>query len=116
MKIALEEKHIDFQYQPKMFGNPDFFIPPKVVVFCDSSFWHGRNWRILQKRLPKGYWYDHIRKNRIRDRRVVTELKSQGYIVLRFWDEKINNDINRCVKRILKNKKTAERCKILEKD
>ena len=100
MKMALEENEIKFQYQPEMFGKPDFLIPPNIVVFCDSSFWHGRNWRTLRRRLPKNYWYDHIRKNRLRDRKVVAELKSKGYIVLRFWDEQIERRIDNCVKQI----------------
>lgn len=47
MKKALEETGVEFEYQPKMFGRPDFFVPPNIAVFCDSSFWHGRNWRGL---------------------------------------------------------------------
>jgi DNA mismatch endonuclease (patch repair protein) len=100
MKKALEESHIDFQYQPKMFGKPDFLVPPNLAIFCDSSFWHGREWKILRLKLPREYWYDHIRKNRLRDRKVVAELKKEGYVVLRFWDEDIEKDITKCIKRI----------------
>jgi G:T-mismatch repair DNA endonuclease (very short patch repair protein) len=38
MKEALEKHHVDFEYQPKLFGKPDFLIKPRIVVFCDSSF------------------------------------------------------------------------------
>jgi len=28
-----------------VFGNPDFtFKKYKIAVFCDSEFWHGKNW------------------------------------------------------------------------
>jgi DNA mismatch endonuclease Vsr len=110
MQKALEENQIIFQYQPKMFGKPDFFIPPNIVVFCDR-----RNWTALRERLPKGYWYDHIRKNRIRDREVVTELKKQGYTVLRFWDEAIEKRPDLCIKRIIKNRKADGLDNVLEK-
>lgn len=34
-------KGMDFNYQPKMFGNPDLANKTKkVVVFVDGCFWH----------------------------------------------------------------------------
>jgi DNA mismatch endonuclease (patch repair protein) len=100
MKGALEENKIPSQYQPKMFGKPDFLICDKLVVFCDSSFWHGRNWGSLRLKLPKEYWYDHIKNNRTRDRKVNKMLRKKGFIVLRFWDEEIVKTINECIERI----------------
>jgi len=108
MKKALEENSIPYEYQSSLFGKPDFLIPPNIVIFCDSSFWHGRNWNALKERLPKNYWYDHIRKNRLRDRKVVKELKKQGYIVLRFWDESIDKNIANCIKKIVKTMAVVE--------
>jgi DNA mismatch endonuclease (patch repair protein) len=102
MKKALEEQSIQFQYQPKTFGNPDFLIRPNVIVFCDSSFWHGRDWSSLRKRLPQGYWREHIKRNRKRDRLVNAHLKKRNYAVLRFWDYQIEKQIDRCVERIRK--------------
>lgn len=100
MKAALKEIRIKFEYQPKMFGKPDFLIPPKIVVFCDSSFWHGRDWNKLKKQLSKEYWYDHIGRNRKRDKIVNKKLKEEGYIVLRFWDDQINKKIETCIEAI----------------
>lgn len=100
LKKALEENHIQFEYQPKMFGNPDFLVIPNIAVFCDSSFWHGRHWSKLKHRLSKGYWYEHINRNRMRDRIVNRELKKQGYVVLRFWEEKIEKDTDKCIMKI----------------
>jgi len=102
MKDALERNGIRFEYQPKMFGSPDFLIPPNIAVFCDSSFWHGRNWHKLKKKLKKKYWYDHIQRNRERDKEVNTVLRSKGYIVLRFWDDEIEKNMERCIKRIIR--------------
>jgi DNA mismatch endonuclease (patch repair protein) len=100
MKKGLEEKEIEFQYQPKIEGKPDFLIPPKVAVFCDSSFWHGRHWSKLQKKLPNQTWRDHIRRNRERDRLVSRELRASGFIVLRFWDYQIHKHLERCIGKI----------------
>jgi DNA mismatch endonuclease (patch repair protein) len=66
-------------FEPKMFGNPDFLIQPNIIVFCDSSFWHGRDWSSLRKRLPQGYWREHIERNRKRDRLVNAHLKKRNY-------------------------------------
>jgi DNA mismatch endonuclease (patch repair protein) len=103
MKAALEKNNIAFSYQPKMFGKPDFLIGKKIVVFCDSSFWHGRNWQQLKKRLPDTYWREHIENNRKRDRVVNSVLKNEGYMVIRCWDEEITGNIDRCIARIIKS-------------
>jgi DNA mismatch endonuclease (patch repair protein) len=100
MKQALEENDIKFEYQPKIFGNPDFLIPPNIVVFCDSAFWHGRNWRKLKAKLKKGYWREHIERNRNRDRTVNRQLKKEGYTVLRFWNNQIEKEIETCIMRV----------------
>jgi len=100
MKAELDKNQIKYEYQPKIFGNPDFFIAPNIVIFCDSSFWHGRNWNKLKKQLSKKYWYDHIKRNRLRDRVVNDELRSRGYLVLRFWDTEIEKQMEKCIERI----------------
>ncbi len=88
-KKILEDNQINFEYQPKIFGKPDFFVKPNIVIFCDSSFWHGRNWEKLKKQLKKGYWQEHISANVKRDIIVNKTLEKEGYAVLRFWDDEI---------------------------
>jgi len=100
MKKALEEAGVEFEYQPKMFGRPDFLIQPKIAIFCDSSFWHGRNWRSLKKQLSKEYWRKHIQENIKRDKVVNAELKRRGYTVLRFWDDGIEKHVLKCIEKI----------------
>jgi DNA mismatch endonuclease (patch repair protein) len=102
MKTALEEAEIGFQYQPKLYGNPDFLVHPRIAVFCDSSFWHGRDWGKLKRKLPAEYWYDHIRNNRKRDVAVNRRLKKEGFAVLRFWDTEIITAIGECISEIKK--------------
>lgn len=102
LKNGLEKNGIIFEFQPKMFGKPDFLIQPRIVVFCDSSFWHGRNWNVLEKNLPQEYWREHIKRNIERDKFVNDQLKSQGFIVLRFWDYQIKKDIDYCINEIRK--------------
>ncbi|MGI0008804.1 MAG: very short patch repair endonuclease [Nitrosopumilaceae archaeon] len=104
MEKLLKAYKIKYQIYPQIYGCPDFFIKKNVVVFCDSSFWHGRNWSILKKKLAKGnnsdYWLKHIARNRKRDRFVSKKLKSAGYKVIRFWDDDIYKRPEWCVNAI----------------
>lgn len=104
MRKLLQDADIPFKMYPKILGNPDFLVGEKIVVFCDSSFWHGRNWERLRAKLARGsnpsYWLEHIARNRLRDRKVNRALRVQGYRVLRFWDYKIAKQPNECTKRI----------------
>ena len=97
MKKALEKSELEFEYQPKIFGKPDFLVHPNVALFCDSSFWHGRNWEKLKPKLKQGYWHEHIANNIKRDKIVNLKLKQDGYLVLRFWDTQIEKDIESCI-------------------
>lgn len=100
MRRTLEAARLDFVYQPRMFGSPDFLVKPQIAVFCDGSFWHGRDWRRLRKKLKPGYWRNHIEQNRIRDRLVNRRLGRQGYTVLRFWDFQIERNPSHCIEAI----------------
>jgi len=97
---ALEENDLKFEYQPKIFGNPDFLVNSNIVVFCDSSFWHGRNWKKLKPKLKEGYWQEHIEKNIKRDKVVNRRLKKDRYVILRFWDDQIQKSLDSCIARI----------------
>ena len=110
MKKALEKSDLEFEYQPKIFGKPDFLVHPNVALFCDSSFWHGKNWEKLKPKLKEGYWREHIAKNIKRDNTVNLKLEQDGYIVLRFWDTQIKKDIESCITTI---KQAVESCREL---
>ena len=88
----------------KVFGKPDFtFLSVKVAVFCDSSFWHGRNWGPKRKsefRKNKTFWINKIEKNIERDKTVNKELKKGGWKVIRFWDDKIILNPRNCAKKV----------------
>lgn len=105
-KNLLRRSKIKYKSQPKIFGHPDFLIKKKIVLFCDSSFWHGRNWKNLKSRLENGnnpdYWVNHVSKNRKRDRIVTKWLEKDGYKVIRFWDKDIYKRPDWCVTQIRK--------------
>lgn len=100
MQLLLTEMGVWYRPYPRIVGNPDFLVQEKIALFCDSGFWHGRNWKALKKRLEMGsrpeYWVSHIGKNRTRDRWVTRRLRSEGYLVLRFWDDEIYRNPQHC--------------------
>ena len=84
-------------------GCPDIaFVGLRIAVFCDSSFWHGRDILAIEKRLRtnKAFWLNKINSNIARDRHVDLTLKEAGWKVLRFWDEDIERRLDKCVKLI----------------
>ncbi len=68
-------------------GTPDIFIKPNICIFCDGDYWHNR---------PGTQEKDEI-KNK--------ELRKQNYIVLRFWEHEIHNNIEECINKIIKKMK-----------
>lgn len=84
-------------------GKPDIVLTKyKIAVFCDSEFFHGKNWEVLKPQLQKGknadFWIDKISKNIQRDDDVNKQLNFMGWTVIRFWGKEIKEDVNECVK------------------
>lgn len=72
-------------------GKPDLiFRGPKVAVFVDGDFWHGRDWERQRDRLRRrknaSYWIAKIEYNQERDGRNNQKLADLGWHVLRFWE------------------------------
>jgi DNA mismatch endonuclease (patch repair protein) len=86
-------------------GRPDIaFVSKKLAIFCDSSFWHGRDWPVLQKRLKtnRSFWLEKIRNNMARDVRVKKDLVALEWQVIRFWEEDIHTRLDWCVAKVEK--------------
>ncbi len=90
-------------------GTPDFcWKGKKIAVFCDSSFWHGYDWKnqIKTIRTRKTFWVNKIETNIDRDKGINRKLQKEGWAVLRFWDFNINKNTDQCIakiRRLLKN-------------
>jgi DNA mismatch endonuclease (patch repair protein) len=89
----------------KLPGKPDIAITKyKIAIFCDSSFWHGRDY---ENKKPIGtnyeFWNAKIRKNMERDRNVDQLLTNMDWIVLHFWDIEINKKTEDCVLTVKEN-------------
>ena len=87
----------------KLPGKPDIALTKyKVAIFCDSEFFHGKDWEVLKPRLEKGnnsqYWISKISRNRERDDEINKRLLFEGWTVIRFWGKDIVNNVDECVK------------------
>jgi DNA mismatch endonuclease (patch repair protein) len=92
--------HKGYRYRKncrKIFGNPDIvFIKEKIVIFCDSEFWHGYDWENRKNdfKSRQDFWIPKIERNMERDKEVTERLKSEGYVVLRYWGKRINKELD----------------------
>lgn len=89
----------------KLPGKPDIvFTKYKIAVFCDSEFWHGKNYEESTSRIGTNsdYWRQKIKRNMERDKEVNELLAEEGWTVLRFWEKEINKETEQCLQIIIK--------------
>lgn len=97
LRKALWKKGIRYRKNYKgLIGKPDIVITKyRIVVFCDSDFWHGYDWDNRKSRIKSNqeYWIPKIERNMKRDKEVTAVLVEQGWIVLRFWEHSIRKNL-----------------------
>ena len=76
------QKHKPFKMNDDSYHQVDLFIKPNICIECDGDYWHN---------LPKA---------KIRDKLINESLKSQGLVVLRFWEHEIKSDIDAVINKI----------------
>ncbi len=97
--------HKGYRYRKnykKLPGSPDIALTrQKVAVFCDSEFWHGKDWEDKKQRLQKGnnpdFWINKIESNMQRDHENDQKLTALGWTVIHFWGEEIKKSPDECV-------------------
>src|SRR5579872_2002647 len=108
VKLGKELWAKGFRYRKnyrKIKGTPDFVLTKhKVVIFCDSEFWHGKLFR--KENFPvktnRDFWYAKILRNIQHDKEVNRVLKKEGWKVFRFWGAEIILAPDKCVNKISK--------------
>lgn len=104
LRKALWKKGIRYRKNYKALpGKPDIVITKyKIAIFCDSEFFHGKDWEVLKPRLKKGnnsqYWISKISRNQEHDNEVNKKLLFEGWTVIRFWGSDIKKHTDECVK------------------
>lgn len=74
----------------------DIFIEPNIAIFCDGCYWHGCEQCFDKNEL------DGLQRARIiRDNLVTQKLINSNYIVLRFWEHEIRNNLEVVMNKII---------------
>lgn len=87
----------------KLPGKPDIVLTKyKIAIFCDSEFFHGKDWEVLKSRLETGsnpeYWTKKISRNMQRDDEINKKLLFMGWTVIRFWGKDILKKTDECIR------------------
>jgi DNA mismatch endonuclease (patch repair protein) len=74
-------------FRPDLPGRPDIVFPGyRTALFVHGCFWHSHGCALST--VPssrKKFWQTKFRENRVRDRRVVRDLRRAGWRVLTVW-------------------------------
>ena len=89
------------KYYKNLPGKPDIAITKhKIAIFCDSEFFHGKNWDIQRSKIERGsnsdYWIRKISRNIERDKQKDKELQALGWTVMHFWSKDIEKNPDKC--------------------
>ena len=89
----------------ELIGKPDIvLLKYRIVIFCDSEFFHGKDFEQLKVQLSGSknseFWIDKIGNNIKRDEEINKKLSAEGWTVLRFWGKDIIKKTDQCVQTI----------------
>ncbi len=89
----------------KLPGSPDIvFVKPKIAIFIDGDFWHGRDFEKRRHTYNK-YWTKKIIGNMKRDIKIDKKLKTEGWEVVRIWGSELKRNLEKYVEKIEKRVK-----------
>jgi DNA (cytosine-5)-methyltransferase 1 len=105
---ALWAKGVRYKTSPSNIpGKPDVALPShRIAIFIDGNFWHDGQWKkrnlsCLEEQFSKNphqdYWIQKIRGNARRDCSNTSVLLDHGWTVIRFWEDEIQRDLEKCV-------------------
>lgn len=113
LRRGLHARGLRFRVNPgKVAGRPDIVNRSRrVAIFVDGDFWHGnpadwarRGFESMEDQFRpanRKRWATKLRRNIERDRHVTSQLESEGWTVLRFWESEIREDLDAIVERIV---------------
>lgn len=98
--------HKGFRYRKnykELPGSPDIALTKyRIAIFCDSEFFHGKDWEVLRPRLETGnnpdYWIKKIERNMQRDIEKDQALLFRGWTVIHFWGKDIMKNTEECIR------------------
>lgn len=89
-ELKHKAKNLNLEYQPNIFGNPDFINwKKKIIVFIDGCFWHKCSKHFIAPKSNKKYWLPKLERNVLRDKEVNFAYKNSNWKVLRIWEHNL---------------------------
>ena len=103
LRSALWRRGVRYRKNVRIYGTPDLvLLASRVLVFVDSCFWHGCRFHCRRPKSNVDFWEAKIARNRRRDLKVTRFYRRRGWVVLRFWEHRLLNDLDACVERVVK--------------
>jgi DNA mismatch endonuclease (patch repair protein) len=98
----LRKKGLHFRkHYSRVIGNPDIALPKeRKAVFLHSDFWHGWRMPLWEDVLPNNFWKEKLRRNRLRDRKVIRSLRRKRWKVMVVWEHQIEKAPTNTIERI----------------
>jgi len=110
LQKRLQEKGIKFEKHKPILGQPDIFIKPNICIFADGDYWHANpKFHKLDSLVSSHRRLKHASKIWENDEKINQKLIQKGYNILRFWEHDINENPEKCIRKIIKIIKEARR-------
>jgi DNA mismatch endonuclease (patch repair protein) len=84
-------------------GTPDIvFLGAQIAVFVDGKMWHGYDWENQKNdfKSNRDYWIPKIENNIDHDFSVTQALINLDWVVIRFWDFEVKENLAACADKI----------------
>ena len=104
VQSKLLKKNIKFVSNKFINGKEvDIFIKPNICIFCDGKFWHGDP-RIYKPDdiIGRGIYKCKAKDKWSKDKLITKKFIKSKYVVMRFWEKEIKDDINLVITKIIK--------------
>jgi len=71
-------------------GTPDFFFSrTRLALFVHGCFWHGCPSCYREPKSNTTFWQTKVAENRVRDRRVLYQLRARGIRTMTVWEHEV---------------------------
>lgn len=105
-KLLFSKNIRGYRTNAKITGRPDIcFTKYKIAIFIDGCYWHKCLKCYKEPQTNKQFWINKINNNVERDKKTNEILSNEGWTVIRFWEHEIKNNIDKCIRDIIKQLK-----------
>jgi DNA mismatch endonuclease (patch repair protein) len=93
-------------------SRPDVVFPLEMVaVFLDGCYWHSCPMHGSKPMANRVWWREKLLVNVQRDKRHSDELRKAGWVVLRFWEHEVPDDVAETIAQAVNSRRSRDRRK-----